>query len=73
MVCYFHKILFLLKFIYLVNIIFFLFSNANSSFESIRAVFVNVHNLLDILINSRQCSIMEQTFSENPNNMLIEG
>ncbi|XP_027837521.2 probable E3 ubiquitin-protein ligase HERC1 [Aphis gossypii] len=47
--------------------------NTNTSFESIRAVFVNVHNLLDILINSRQCSIMEQTFSETPNNMLVEG
>lgn len=34
---------------------------------------MNVHNLLDILMNSRQCSIMEQTFSETSNNMLIEG
>lgn len=50
-----------------------LLSNTNSSFESIRAVFVNIHNLLDILMNSRQCSIMEQTFSETPNNILIEG
>jgi len=50
-----------------------LYSNANSSFESIRAVFMNVHNLLGIFMNSRQCSIMEQHFPETSNNILIEG
>lgn len=34
---------------------------------------MNIHNLLDILINSTQCSIMEQTFSETSNNILPEG
>ncbi|XP_025408544.1 probable E3 ubiquitin-protein ligase HERC1 isoform X2 [Sipha flava] len=47
--------------------------NPYSSFESIRAVFMNIHNLLDILMNSTQCSIMEQTFSETSNNILPEG
>lgn len=49
------------------------YSNVNSSFESIKAVFVNIHNLLDIFMNSRQCSIMENTFSETSHNILIEG
>lgn len=49
------------------------YSNENSSFESIKAVFVNIHNLLEILMNTRQCSIMENTFSETSNNILIEG
>ncbi|VVC31643.1 Hypothetical protein CINCED_3A017272 [Cinara cedri] len=47
--------------------------NENSSFENIKAVFANIHNLLEILMNTRQCSIMENTFSETSNNILIEG
>lgn len=49
------------------------YSNANSSFESIKSVFVNIHNLLDILMNSRQCSIMEHDFSETSNNVFVDG
>jgi len=48
------------------------YSNVYSSFESIRAVFVNIHNLLDIFMNVRQCSIMEHNFPET-SNILIEG
>lgn len=60
---------------YLINFYYFCYyySNANSSFESNRAVFLNIHNLLDIFMNSRQCSIMEHNFPETSSNILIEG
>lgn len=57
----------------IINNYFFFYSNGNSSFESIKTVFVNIHNLLNIFMNSRQCSIMEHSLSETSNNILFDG